>query len=312
MKFSAHLFVIILTTITAISCKPYKAAVSNPNQLTYDVYRNQQKTFKSSDGKLSYIDKGSGQVLVLLHGVPTSGWLYRNFVDTLATKYRVIVPDMLGYGNSDSPRDYDIYSEANHAKRLIELMNHLEVNNWSHVVHDAGGLWTWELIKNEPSRIKSLVILNSIINEEGFNPPIRFNRGIMAKTAMWSYRNGFTSNVMFSKLFNNGMTQNNLNKIDVNGYTKPIKEGKTQAMYYFFTQTCNNLPEYNYHFENLNIPTKVIWGVNDDFLLWEPQKNRVMEEFGISENHVTLLNAKHFIQEEKKDEIVALLFKFLD
>lgn len=311
MKVASVVLTIIFSGFLATSCKPYKAAVTNSNQLTYKEFRTQQHNFKSSDGSIKYIDKGTGKVLVLLHGVPTSGWLYRNFIDTLATKYRVIVPDMLGYGSSDSPKDYTIYSEANHAKRLIELMDFLEISTWSQVVHDAGGLWTWELIKKEPSRIESLVILNSIINEEGFNPPIRFKPGIFAKMTMWSYRNGLTSNMMFSKLFNNGMTNNTLNKIDVKGYKKPITDGKTHAMYYFFTQTCNNLPEYNYHFENLNIPIKVIWGVNDDFLLWQPQQKRVMEEFSINESHVSLLDAKHFIQEEKRDVIIDLLFRFL-
>ncbi len=111
-------------------------------------------------------------------------------IDELEKTHRVIVPDMLGFGSSDSPKGYDIYSEARHAERLLALMNHLEIKNWTHVMHDAGGLWTWELLKNDPNRINKLIVLNTIIYEDGFKPPIRFKKGFIARTAMWSYRNG--------------------------------------------------------------------------------------------------------------------------
>ena len=130
------------------------------DQSTYEDFKNEQKSFTSSDGVLKYIDKGDGPVLVLLHGVPTSGWLYRKMIDPLvAGGYRVVVPDMLGFGSSDSPKGYDIYNQQNHARRLLELMDHLQVDSWTHAMHDAGGLWTWELFKLAPSRIKKLVFV---------------------------------------------------------------------------------------------------------------------------------------------------------
>lgn len=294
------------------ACSSYKNSLVVENQLTYKEFRNKQKSFLSSDGAIKYIDQGQGDVVLLLHGVPTSGWLYRNFIDTLATQYRVVVPDMLGFGSSDSPDTYDVYSEKNHAKRLLELMDFLKIDHWSQVVHDAGGLWTWELLKKDSTRINKLIILNSIINEAGFNPPIRFKPGVFAKLAMWSYRNGLTSDLMFKKLFNNGLEENTLNEIDIQGYKKPIREGKTKAMYYFFTQTCNNLPTYDYHFENLNIPVQVIWGKNDTFLPWYPQKEKVIRDFNLKEEDVKLLEAKHFIQEENREELVRLFFDFLE
>jgi haloalkane dehalogenase len=166
-------------------------------------------------------------------------------IDQLSKNYRVIAPDMLGFGSSDSPKGYDIYSEEKHASRLLDLMDALNVNNWTHVMHDAGGLWPWELFKKQPNRISKLVILNTIIYKEGFRPPIRFKPGIIAKTATWSYRNGITTNMMLNGLFKSGLTKNNLNKIDVEGYKKSLREGKTRAMYYFFSRTCNVLTDYS-------------------------------------------------------------------
>jgi len=93
------------------------------------------------------------------HGVPTSSWLYRKLIDPLvASGYRVIAPDMLGFGNSANPKGYTIYDKKEHARRILGLMEHLKINNWHHVMHDAGGLWTWELFKQAPSKISKLTI----------------------------------------------------------------------------------------------------------------------------------------------------------
>ena len=304
--------IILLLNSLFVSCRPYKSTIDKPNQMTYSNFRNSQKSFTSKDGVIKYVDKGEGDVIVLLHGVPTSSWLYRKMIDDLAKNHRVIAPDMLGFGSSDSPKGYAIYSEENHATRLLDLMASLNIENWTHVTHDAGGLWTWELIKKEPNRINKLVMLNTIVYEEGFKPPIRFNKGVTAKVAMWSYRNGITTNMMLNGLFKAGLTKNNLNKLDVEGYKKPFKEGKTRAMYYFFSQTCNALPVYDSILKSLDIPVLVIWGKTDEFLKWEPQKERVIQDLNILSKNIHLIEAKHFIQEEQPEEINTLILGFID
>jgi len=310
MNMKSHYLGLILI-LSLISCKPYSNIIKEDNQMTYSQFRSEQNTFTSQNGNIKYIDKGQGDVIVLLHGVPTSGWLYRHMIDDLAKNYRVIAPDMLGFGSSDSPKGYDIYSESQHADRLIALMDHLKIDNWTHVMHDAGGLWTWELFKKQPNRISNLIVLNTIIYEDGFDPPIRFKPGFIARTAMWSYRNGITTNMMLKGLFKSGMTENTLNKIDIEGYKQPLKEGKTRAMYYFFSQTCNDLTNYQSVIQNIDIPVAVIWGENDSFLKWTPQQDAVIKDLKISSENIHLLEAKHFIQEEQPKTINKIILPFL-
>ncbi len=279
--------------------------------MTYQDFRIQQKSFLSSEGQLKYIDTGKGEVILLLHGVPTSGWLYRHMIPQLAKTHRVIAPDMLGFGSSDSPKGYDIYSEENHAKRLWSLMEFLQIERWNHVMHDAGGLWTWELLRQKPNCVSKLVILNTLIYEEGFKPPIRFNKGLMARAAMWGYRNGITTNAMIYGLFKAGLVENTMDKSDIEGYKTPLLEGKTRAMYYFFTRTCSALPDHSAILQNSQFPATVIWGKHDDFLLWEPQKDRVIWDLNISEAHIHRIEGKHFIQEEKPLEIAQFILDFL-
>ncbi len=279
--------------------------------MTYSLFRKQQQSFKSSEGSLKYIDQGQGDVIVLLHGIPTSSWLYRKMIDDLALKFRVIVPDMLGFGSSDSPKGYDIYSPNEHANRLLGLMDSLNIQNWNHVFHDAGGLWTWELIKQSPHRIKRLIILNTIIYNDGFNPPIRFKKGILARCVMAMYSNGISTNSMIKGLFKTGLVENNLTKEDLKGYKTPLLEGKTKAMYHFFSNTCYNLPDYSNVIKNITIPKLLIWGKYDDFLVFDKMKEKVISDLKLSQNDIHFLEAKHFIQEEKPEEINRLILHFL-
>lgn len=303
---------VVVCVLSMVACKPYQSTIMRDNQLTYDRFRESQVSFNTSEGTLKYIDRGQGPVILLLHGVPTSGWLYRKMIDPLVNAgYRVIAPDMLGFGSSDSPEGYEIYAEDMHSQRLLELMDHLKIAHWTHVTHDAGGLWTWELIKQDAKRIERLVLLNTIIYEEGFSPPIRFKKGFMARTAMWSYRNGLTTNMMLKSLFKGGMMENTLNEADVQGYKQPMREGKTKAMYYFFTQTCNALPNYQPVIQALDLPTTIIWGKNDSFLLLEPQQTALQKDLKLQEEAIHMLDAKHFIQEEKPEEIVQLILDFM-
>lgn len=96
------------------------------------------------------------------------------------------------------------------------------------------------------------------------------------------------------------------------GYKRPLKEGKTRGMYYFFSNTCHELPDYSPLLkEKIDIPVTVIWGKHDEMLQWVPQADREMADLNIAESDVHVLDAKHFIQEEMPIKIVDLIYKFL-
>ena len=82
-------------------------------------------------------------------------------------------------------------------------------------------------------------------------------------------------------------------------------------MYYFFSNTCNNLPDYEEIIEKIDIPVAVIWGKNDDMLQWEPQKEHVIDSLNIKVKDIHLLDAKHFIQEEKPDHINSIILNLV-
>ena len=91
-------------------------------------------------GELAYLDVGEGPVVLLVHGVPTSSWAYRKVAADLATRgYRVIAPDLFGYGASEKATTGQQLDPERQGARLLALMDALEIESWVQVVHDAGG-----------------------------------------------------------------------------------------------------------------------------------------------------------------------------
>ncbi|MFT5512987.1 MAG: haloalkane dehalogenase [Bacteroidia bacterium] len=270
------------------------------NVIDYCEFQKRQQTFISADGDMKYIDAGtSDKVVLLLHGVPTSGWLYRKIIDSLVDGgLRVIIPDMLGFGSSAAPKGYDIYSPKAHAARLLALMDTLAIDTWSHVCHDYGGMVTWELLRQESSRVSELVLLNTIIYEDGFNPPVRFRRGPIAHIAMSLYRSRLTNKMMLKQLFKMTLYDTELNKTEFKGYQRPLLNGKTRAMYTFFTSMRKDLPDYATVMKSLNIQVHVVWGKYDEVLVWDSQSAAVIADLKIQPENIHIVEASHFVQEE--------------
>lgn len=282
----------------------------------YAKFIAQQKTFTLSIGKnLHYIDQGepNEKVILLVHGVPTSSWLYRKMIPLLVDNgYRVIAPDMLGYGQSDKPKGYDLYKPENMGSYLLELMKHLEIKEWTHVCHDAGGLWSWEMMKKDKSGVRNLVILNTILFKEGFNPPMQMKRNIFSKLYVRTYTADLSRKGMMKATLNNGLANNKVCVPDmIYGYSAPTQGHLNRALYTFFSNTCiKELPDYSGLFKAWDVPKKVIWGAQDEILNWSKQKEKAIKILNLEEKDVLILeDAKHFIQEEKPQAIVNFIVK---
>lgn len=110
--------------------------------------------------QMHYVDEGDGEPVVLLHGEPTWGYLYRKFIEPLAEDYRVIVPDHMGFGKSEGPLDKP-YQLSQHVHNLNELLLELELSDITLVLHDWGGPIGLGFATHHPENVKRLVILNT-------------------------------------------------------------------------------------------------------------------------------------------------------
>lgn len=110
---------------------------------------------------LHYVDEGSGEPMVLVHGDPTWGYLYRHFIPPLAQQYRCLVPDHMGMGKSSVPRTPYPYLLQHHITNFEALMLHLDVANITLVLHDWGGPVGLGFAVRHPDRLKRLVLMNT-------------------------------------------------------------------------------------------------------------------------------------------------------
>lgn len=113
---------------------------------------------------------------VCLHGNPSWGFLYRDFVRGLSGEHRVVVPDHVGFGRSDKPRDLAYYSLERHVKNLARTLEALDVENAVLVVHDWGGPIGMGWAGAHPRRVAGVVVLNSwaFVREGAPRPPWLF------------------------------------------------------------------------------------------------------------------------------------------
>jgi pimeloyl-ACP methyl ester carboxylesterase len=300
-----RIFMLTLFTCLISHCQAQPISYA----MTYIEYRESQQKINIEGHSIAYLDKGVGPTILLLHGVPTSGWLYRGIAQSLVDSgFRVIVPDMLGFGNSDNPDGYEIYDKTAHAKRILALMDSLNIETWVHATHDAGGLWTWELLKIAPERVSRLVLFNTIIYKEGFSPPGKLKQGGKAKFVIWAYRK--LTGLVMGPFFKGALVKKKLSKDEKKGYKTPLKEGKTKALYKFFTTNTVSIPDYSELLKSLDIPTLVIWGEKDKFLHWAPQAETVMADLRIEAKNVHALPYSHLLQEEIGDDIVKWMVDF--
>jgi pimeloyl-ACP methyl ester carboxylesterase len=112
--------------------------------------------------RMHYIDEGEGDPVVLLHGNPTWGFLYRDVINPLIRSgRRVIVPDMIGFGLSEKPSREQAHSLDGHTANLTALMRQLDLKRIALVCHDWGGPTGLSFAMSNPDRIRALIVMST-------------------------------------------------------------------------------------------------------------------------------------------------------
>jgi len=118
--------------------------------------------YVEQDGlRMHYVDEGAGDPVLLLHGEPTWGFLYRRMIPPLAAVGRVVAPDYFGFGRSDKPTRIEDYSYDFHYGSIERLADELDLREATVVVQDWGGPIGLRLAVERPGVVGRLVILNT-------------------------------------------------------------------------------------------------------------------------------------------------------
>ncbi|MGI5439927.1 alpha/beta fold hydrolase [Streptomyces shenzhenensis] len=107
-------------------------------------------------------------VILLLHGFPTSSRMFRNLIPQLADRYHVIAPDYPGFGHSGTPGRENFSYDFDHIADIVdELLDRLNVREFTPYMMDFGGSIGWRLAVKHPERIKAVVLQNAPLYPEG-------------------------------------------------------------------------------------------------------------------------------------------------
>jgi haloalkane dehalogenase len=122
-----------------------------------------EPSYHEWDGlRMAYVDEGDGEPVLLLHGEPTWGYLWRKVMEPLlAAGHRVVVPDHIGFGRSDKPTDWRWYSWDGHCAALHSLLEALDLRDATMVCHDWGGPIGLRVSTESPERFPRIVMMDT-------------------------------------------------------------------------------------------------------------------------------------------------------
>ena len=276
-----------------------------------------------SDGiRQAVVDEGprtSPVTFVLLHGNPTWGFLYRKFIAELSKDYRVVVPDHVGFGRSDKPRDPSYYTLDRHIENLTATLNHLHVDRAVLVVQDWGGPIGLGWATRYPERTVGFVILDTwaFVKDPPMKLPWLFKLLVLGKGG-WRRA---TQNNIFTELFL--IRGAKLDAATAEAYRVPHPTPEDRIGIARFPQL---IPEtHNPGHESWRTmaaiedrlsalsdrPALVVWGSKDPAFRKEHME-RWTSVFRTVDGPHMLPRVKHYLQEEAPQEILARIRAWAD
>lgn len=255
-------------------------------------------------------------VVLLLHGFPTSSHMYRDLMPLLATQYRVIAPDLPGFGFTVVPAERNYVYTFDHLAATMEaFVQALKLSRYALYIFDYGAPTGLRLAAAHPERVTALISQNGNAYLEGLGDawaptrkywaePNAENRAIMRdflslEATKWQYVHGVT---------NPDSVAPESYQLDVALLQRP---GNQEIQLDLFLDYANNLtlyPTFQQFFRDTQLPTLVIWGKHDPFFI-PPGAEAFKRD---NPNAVVkMLDTGHFALETHVDEIAAAMHALL-
>lgn len=257
--------------------------------------------------QIHYQEKGEGTPLILLHGLASSTYTWRNLFEPLSKNYRVIAVDLKGFGFSEKP-DGD-YSRPEQARLVIDLMNSLQIEKAIICGNSMGGEVALNVAIQEPNKVKSLILLdNGGMKVSGggslvpFYLQVPYINRLLTALAM-------TSN----KLVRQGLEKSyyddsKISDETVAKYYLPVTGRDGQRGVLLARQQASN-GEIESQLSQINIPTLIVWGADDEVIPLEAGKktNSLIKDSKL----VIYEKCGHLPQEEMPDKLLLEILEFL-
>jgi len=257
------------------------------------------------------------QTLLLLHGFPTAGHMFRDLIPQLADRFFVIAPDLPGFGQSDMPdRDRFTYTFDNLAYVIDRFTEVVGLRSFAMYVFDYGAPTGFRLATWHPDRVAAIISQNGNAYVEGlsdgWNPiraywmdPSEANRKALRaflspETTVWQYTHGVPDTTLVSP---DGFSLDNFY------LARPGADEVQLDLLGDYKSNVALYPEFQSYFRTSNPPFLAVWGKNDPFFL--PAGAKAFKR-DIPNADVRFLDTGHFALETHCDEIAVAIRDFLN
>jgi pimeloyl-ACP methyl ester carboxylesterase len=260
----------------------------------------------------------SAPVVLLLHGFPTSSFMFRELIPRLADEFRVIAPDLPGFGFTVVPekRKY-IYSFAALAHTVEAFTDALGLNRYAIYVFDYGAPTGFRLAMAHPERVTAIISQNGNAYEEGlgdawapirkyWSEPTAENREVIAKNVLslegtrWQYTHGVAHPESVAP---------ESYTLDVALLERPGNKGIQLDLFLDYASNVKLYPKFQEYFRKAKPPLLAIWGKNDPFFI-PPGAEAYRKD--LPDAKVQFLDTGHFATETHIVEIAAAMRDFLE
>ncbi len=260
--------------------------------------------------------RGDAPVVLLLHGFPTSSHMFRGLIPALADRYRVIAPDLPGFGFSDAPaRGSFSYTFAHLAEVIDRFTEVLGLGRFALFVFDYGAPVGFRIALKHPDRIAAIITQNGNAYEvglsEGWNPieaywrePTAKNRAALRdflkpETTKWQYVHG---------VGDQGLVAPESYTLDSALLARPGNDEIQLDLFLDYASNVALYPDFQAYLRTHRPPLLAVWGKNDPFFL-PPGAEAFRRD--VPDAEIRFYDTGHFALETHGSEIAAAIGEFL-
>jgi 2-hydroxymuconate-semialdehyde hydrolase len=254
-------------------------------------------------GELAYVDEGDGPAVVLLHGFPTSSHLWRDLVPILAPRFRVIAPDLLGYGASSKPEDVSALTVPAQAEHVRTLLMGLDATEYAVVGHDIGGGIAQLLARDRA--VDAMVLMDSIAFDAWPIEAVRMLQEADPDGADAEFVSGVVGVAL-----DTGMNEPaRLSDDDRAAYVRPWTESPPSLLRAARAIDGVGLTGIEDRLAALDLRVLLVWGEEDPFL--PPNLAERLSDLLPGSTTALLPGCGHFVTEDAPEAVLPLIAEYL-
>jgi pimeloyl-ACP methyl ester carboxylesterase len=277
------------------------------------------KTVKVDGLTIFYREAGDSAkpTIVLLHGFPSTSYMYDALMNDLSTQYRLIAPDYPGFGNSSQPDPGAfVYSFDHLAVVMGDFIETLGLKKYSLYMQDYGGPIGFRIASAFPDKINALIIQNANAYTaglgDGFSNIMKMQQGGDRKGVADILRQIISYEGIKIQYVQGAANPEDIAPeaylTDFYYVQRPGNVDIQSALFYDYHNNLLLYPKWQHYFKAHQPPTLIVWGKNDP-IFTAPGANAYLQDLPGAEIH--LLNGGHFALVEYHLEIAAYITSFL-